>query len=533
MPEFLTKFSDQITNYWNKFSRIQKIQIIGIFISGLAALVILTLILSRPHYVLFMDDVLPGQMSLIKTTLDENNITYIIGDDATDISVDSGNFTDAKLILSSEGILSNTGFKWQEAFNTSLTTSSDDREMMQQLAFENELGELIGLIDSVEEARVKIVLPDDTRYVLNEEKEASASIMLKVIGKLSDEQVYGIASFVESAVENLSIQRIKIFDSTTSKLLFNGGSGSGVMGNAINYMEIEREQERNYARTIESLLLARGEYDDAVVSVNLKLDFDAVQTEKEENTLPEGMSESLATHVYIYESTGVNKEAGGVPGTDSNADTTTYVTDNASGSESTVSITEKDLDVNKIVTRTVKSIGNILHKESTVTVVLNKFVYYKEVLIKEDGSLDNISWEKYKEEHNARKSIDVNPDITTLVSTAANIDKVFVLAYEVPIFEDEPVKKNQLGDIIPIIVIVLMIGLLGYAVYKGTEPDITEVEPELSVEEILSTTQESEELESIEYGDKSEARIQIEKFVDENPEAVAQLLRNWLNEDWE
>jgi len=23
-----------------------------------------------------------------------------------------------------------------------------------------------------------------------------------------------------------------------------------------------------------------------------------------------------------------------------------------------------------------------------------------------------------------------------------------------------------------------------------------------------------------------------EKFVDENPEAVAQLLRNWLNDDW-
>ena len=24
-----------------------------------------------------------------------------------------------------------------------------------------------------------------------------------------------------------------------------------------------------------------------------------------------------------------------------------------------------------------------------------------------------------------------------------------------------------------------------------------------------------------------------EKFVDENPEAVAQLLRNWLNDEWE
>ena len=33
--------------------------------------------------------------------------------------------------------------------------------------------------------------------------------------------------------------------------------------------------------------------------------------------------------------------------------------------------------------------------------------------------------------------------------------------------------------------------------------------------------------------EKSEARVLIEKFVEEKPEAVASLLRNWLNEDWE
>ena len=38
--------------------------------------------------------------------------------------------------------------------------------------------------------------------------------------------------------------------------------------------------------------------------------------------------------------------------------------------------------------------------------------------------------------------------------------------------------------------------------------------------------------EEIELSDKSETRKMIEKFVDENPEAVAQLLRNWLNDDW-
>ena len=58
-----------------------------------------------------------------------------------------------------------------------------------------------------------------------------------------------------------------------------------------------------------------------------------------------------------------------------------------------------------------------------------------------------------------------------------------------------------------------------------------EEEEELSVEELLQSTPK-EELEDINLEEKSETRKLIEKFVDENPEAVASLLRNWLNEDW-
>ena len=55
-----------------------------------------------------------------------------------------------------------------------------------------------------------------------------------------------------------------------------------------------------------------------------------------------------------------------------------------------------------------------------------------------------------------------------------------------------------------------------------------------SVEALLESTAESQEaLEDIGYNEKSDVRLMIEKFVDENPDAVASLLRNWLNEDWE
>lgn len=89
------------------------------------------------------------------------------------------------------------------------------------------------------------------------------------------------------------------------------------------------------------------------------------------------------------------------------------------------------------------------------------------------------------------------------------------------------------SDYLQIALAVLIFALLGFVVFRSTRKDPTqEIEPELSVETLLETTKEAE-LEDIGLNEKSETRILIEKFVDENPEAVAALLRNWLNDDWD
>ena len=58
-----------------------------------------------------------------------------------------------------------------------------------------------------------------------------------------------------------------------------------------------------------------------------------------------------------------------------------------------------------------------------------------------------------------------------------------------------------------------------------------EEEEELSVEKMLQSTP-AEVLDEIEEDKKPETVRVIEDFVDRNPEAVANLLRNWLAEDW-
>ena len=102
-------------------------------------------------------------------------------------------------------------------------------------------------------------------------------------------------------------------------------------------------------------------------------------------------------------------------------------------------------------------------------------------------------------------------------------------------FDKEVSDKSNPWLIVQIIFAVLIAGLLVFIIIRSTRPvAVEEVEPELSVEDMLATTkqQQQQAVEAIDLQDKSETRKAIEKFVDENPEAVALLLRNWLNEGW-
>ena len=102
-----------------------------------------------------------------------------------------------------------------------------------------------------------------------------------------------------------------------------------------------------------------------------------------------------------------------------------------------------------------------------------------------------------------------------------------------PKFVEKTESSINISDYLMIILAVLIIALLIFVVLRGTAPvKAADEEPELSVEQLLATTKENQSLDDIEFSEKSETRKMIEKFVDENPEAVAQLLRNWLNEDW-
>lgn len=112
-------------------------------------------------------------------------------------------------------------------------------------------------------------------------------------------------------------------------------------------------------------------------------------------------------------------------------------------------------------------------------------------------------------------------------------ESITILSYQVPLFEEAEDNGSVINNVLPIVLAVVILLLLGFVVWRSLRPvEVNELEPELSVEELLSATKDNQ-VENIDIEEKSETRKAIEKFVDENPESVALLLRNWLNDDWD
>jgi flagellar M-ring protein FliF len=225
-----------------------------------------------------------------------------------------------------------------------------------------------------------------------------------------------------------------------------------------------------------------------------------------------------------------------IPGTDSNDDTTYYI-DNEGNVYYTVSDTDTTYLTNERVTSETRTGGEIESDSSTVSVAAIRYITYSEDILREAGELDDTTFDAYKAAHSEPTAADVDDSMIQLVANATGIpaENITFVCYEQPVFVETETSSRSINDILQIVLAVLIFILLGYVVFRSTrKQEEKEPEPELSVEALLESTAESQsQLDDIGYTEKSETRILIEKFVDENPEAAALLLRNWLNEDWE
>lgn len=378
-------------------------------------------------------------------------------------------------------------------------------------------------------------LPDEDGTILSKGEQAYVTVILTLNGTMDEEQAAGLAKYLAANVGNDDTKNVRILDSAMN-VLYSGEDETSVTGNANTQLSLKTKAENQVKGQVKDVLVGSELFDNVEVGLNLAMNFDQTTESTHEYYAPDGQTNGMVGSKSEYESNAVGGAAA-TPGTDSNDDDTTYVLEDNDYTSSSVSETNTNYQNNEKITTTTPAVGTVNYDGSSISAVATNYVIYDEDTLRAAGELDNMTFDEYVAANSEPVKTTVDQDLYTLISNATGVPEsnITIIAYNQPMFQYSKGSSRTISDYLQIILAVLIFALLGYVVFRSTRKEkVVEPEPELSVESLLESTKESADaLQDIGFNEKSETRILIEKFVEENPEAAASLLRNWLNEEWE
>ncbi|MCA9436007.1 MAG: flagellar M-ring protein FliF, partial [Candidatus Omnitrophica bacterium] len=314
MPSWLERLFEDIRNLWQKLPTSQKWLVGGVS----AALLLLLVGVSMTTFVIpssdyFMGDLSASQMSEATKFLDENNVTYDIGEDSSSIYVYGDadklkyEYAAAKATKTLGGNRVLLGPNWSQ--------TKEQFDELRLRALEEELAQTIEKGGNIEWARVHLTRRQRALFPSGDTKAtASVSIKSKSGGDISRNEVEGIQWLVANSLPGLEPVNVKVIGDRNQPLEgFAETSESEQVANEQRKAEKALEEKKNamIARILDPVVGGPQNYTSSVI---LELDYDKLEIEE---TFVDTES-PLAVKVRTEESSEETNQTGGVPGTESN-----------------------------------------------------------------------------------------------------------------------------------------------------------------------------------------------------------------------
>ena len=532
MPERLREILNRIREWWNRFTRRQKGIIIGLAVFTVAVFVFLIVLVNRPQYKTLIVCESPAQTAKVISTLEGENITGKTSHDALTVMVEDKDYSKAVMAIASAGVVPD-GMTLEDVYGSAdLSTTSRELESYYKLYMEEKIVRILEGLDGIESAKVTLHIPDQNGTLISQSQESSAYIQLETAGDFTEGNAANIARAVATCLGNETTAAITILGNG-GKMLFTGGDDYSAAGIASSLQELQNTAESYIANRVKGVLLGTNLYNNIEVASHLSMDYAKYEETVKTYYPNEGRTEGMIASQRKYENETENGIEG-VPGTDSNGEGTTYVTPDYSNSSSTTTETDTDYLPNERSLYSITNGGAIKYPDSSMSIAAISYKIIREEDVQAQGLLDGTTWEQYKLANDKRVRMEEDPEMVRLAATASGIpeENITLIAYEEPIFYDKEGLKVNWTTVLSAVLLLLILGLLAFVVIRSMSSDKTEEsEQEIKLDDLLQSNPEPA-IEDIDLENKSETRKMVEKFVDENPEAAAALLRNWLTEDW-
>lgn len=351
---------------WSSLSRRRKAIFAGIGALLLIGLVFLGQWFTNSKYKPLFSDLPADQASGVIDQLEEQKIPYKVAGDGDTILVPEDVLYKTRLQLAGSGVLEGSDKGFELFDETQLGATDFERRLNYQRALQEELRRTISSLEEVENARVHLVLPEESLFV-EEELPASASIVLdlKPLAELKPEQVKGIIYLVSASVENLPPENVNIIDNS-GKILSEGivekqDAQAGLVDGKQAEMKraFEKDLEERVGKMLEKIM-GPGK---AVVMITADLNFDQSQVTR----IDYGDDGVVKSEELIEKSSVSSGDAGGVPGSTNNIGT--YgTTQGGSQSSQTENQQTRNYEIDEIKETTVVAPGRLERLSTAVAV---------------------------------------------------------------------------------------------------------------------------------------------------------------------
>lgn len=539
MPDKIREILNNIVEWWKKFTKKQQMIIVSSTLVVIIAVAILSVVLTKPKMMIIKICETAKEASTVQQLLTDAGIDHEISDTGLTFSIQEKDSAAANILLGSNAIRTeDDGLK--EILDGSLSRTEADKTKLEKEYREKRIASLLETLENVEKASVMLDVPNDDGTLIASNKESFAEVFLTLNGEMSEEQALGLARMIATGLGNKTTDNISIMDSNLN-MLYSGGMGdlTTASGMTASQLSFQQKVENKVKGNVKDVLLGTGQYQNVEVGVNLPLNFDKKTTSSKTYDPGEGREQGPYKKDSTFDETTTSGGAN-VPGTDANGEDGNYMLADGERTEQMTSDSSREYALNEKIENIEAGIGNILYEDASLAVTLKTYIKYDEDTLRANGDLEGTTFEEYsaqiKSQGAQRQEVDAETIDSIAKASGIDAERISVIAYQEPLFIPSEGNGRTFSDYLEIVLAVLIFALLGFVVFMSTRKEkAPELEPELSVETLLQTTKENEEesLEDIGFKEKSEARVLIEKFVEEKPEAVASLLRNWLNEDWE
>lgn len=530
MKENIANILNQLKTFWEKRSRSQKV----IFISSTALVVLLiamiTYVSFKQNYVPLYSNLSLQETGQIKDELEDRGIPYKIENDGTTILVPEE--VSSKLLVDfAAKNIPNSGNIDYSFFSDNASWGMTDQEfnMIKLDAMNTELANLIKQIEGIDDAQVMITLPRESIFVQDQEREASASIIIHTQHgyQFQKDQIESLYHLVSKAVPNLPKENIVI---RNQHLEYFDDYFSDEYDHHQTYtyqQSVKKEIERDIQRRLQQMLGVMVGADRVFVSVTADIDF-AQENRVEELVEPvdldnmEGIPVSIET---IHETYSGQPQVGGIPGSGE---------DDIPGQEALEGSGDGEYE---LVKETINHEFNHIRKEIVespykirdlgIQVAVDNVV---------DRSGPQVQYLTLQEQNNVSESI--ASILESMISTSIDkeygefdpMDKISIVFQEFSGVDYHTSSSPQGG--IPmwvygigiIFILALMIALILFVRMRRKQ----------AIEEEEVATEPSSMIPEIESQDDTPTEIRrrhIERLAEEKPEDFAKLLRSWIAED--